>query len=97
MPNFAGGTHCKVMTAVQLNTMNTELWQGIGSLADSESMMARLTRYVKRLVKERKEDPTLVSKEDFFRSLDEGEEQYRQGKSHTISTPEQLKEFLASL
>ena len=84
------------MTAVQLNAMNRELWQGIGSLADDESMMARLTRYVKRLIKE-KEDTALVSKADFFRSLDEGEEQYRQGRTHTISTPQQLQDFLNSL
>ncbi len=29
------------MTAVQLNTMNTELWQSIGAIADSEPLMRR--------------------------------------------------------
>ena len=42
-----------VMTAVQLNAMNTELWQSIGAIADSELLMKRLTRYAKKLVKER--------------------------------------------
>ena len=55
------------MTAVQLNTMNTELWQSIGAIADSESLMKRLTRYAKKLVKEREADPTLMTKEEFFR------------------------------
>lgn len=27
------------MTAAQLNAMNTQLWQGIGAIADSESLM----------------------------------------------------------
>ena len=85
------------MTATQLNTMNTELWQSIGAIADSEPLMRRLTRYAKKLLKEREADPTLLTKEEFLRSLDEGEEQYRQGKTHTISSPEQLREFLASL
>jgi hypothetical protein len=31
------------MTAVQLNAMNTELWQGIEAIADSEPLMKRLT------------------------------------------------------
>lgn len=50
------------MTAVQLNAMNTELWQSIGAIADSEPLMKRLTRYAKKLVKE-KNDPTLMSKD----------------------------------
>ena len=53
------------MTAAQLNAMNTELWQSIGTIADSEPLMKRLTRYAKKLVKE-KQDPTLMSKEEFF-------------------------------
>ena len=39
------------MTAVQLNAMNTQLWQNIGAIADDESLMKRLSRYVARLVK----------------------------------------------
>ena len=31
-----------IMTAVQLNAMNTELWQSIGAIADSEQLMKRL-------------------------------------------------------
>ena len=49
------------MTAVQLNAMNTELWQSIGAIADSDSLMKRLTRYAKKLVKERKADPYEIS------------------------------------
>lgn len=57
------------MTEVQLNTMNTELWQSIGAIADSEPLMKRLTRYAKKLVKERESDPTLMSKEEYFKIL----------------------------
>ena len=53
------------MTSVQLNAMHTELWQSIGAIADSETLMKRLTRYAKRLVKERN-DLTLMSEEEFF-------------------------------
>jgi len=45
--------------------MHTELWQSIGAIADSETLMKRLTRYAKRLVKE-KNDLTLMSEEEFF-------------------------------
>lgn len=85
------------MTAVQLNAMNTELWQGIGAIADSEPLMKRLTKYVRKLVKEREADPTLMTKEEFFASLDRGEEAFRQGKTHRINSVEELNIFLSSL
>lgn len=62
------------MTAVQLNAMNTELWQSIGAIADSEPLMKRLTRYAKKLVKEKK-DSTLMTKDEFFAKLDRAEKQ----------------------
>ena len=56
------------MTAGQLKTMNTELWQSIGAIADNETLMKRLTRYAKKLAKE-KED-TLLTRDEFFARLD---------------------------
>jgi len=80
------------MTAVQLNTMNTELWQSIGAIADSEPLMRRLTRYAKKLAKE-KEDPTLMTKEEFFRMLDEAEK----GPSKRFDSVEELDKYIRSL
>ena len=80
------------MTAVQLNTMNTELWQSIGAIADSEPLMKRLTRYAKKLVKE-KNDPTLMSKEEFFNMLDEAEK----GPSRRFDSVEELDRYIKSL
>ncbi len=56
------------MTSERQNIMNTEIWQGIGYIADSEPLMRRLARYVKKLVKEK--DPTLMTKDDFFARVD---------------------------
>ena len=81
------------MTAVQLNEMNTELWQSIGAIADSEPLMKRLTKYAKKLVKE-KEDPTLFTKEDFFANVDEALEQANQGRVHRMQPNESLDDFL---
>ena len=81
------------MTSAQLNAMNTELWQSIGAIADCEPLMKRLTRYAKKLVKE-KEDPTLMTKEEFMAKLERGEEQYRQGKTQRMHPGEDLDTFL---
>ena len=80
------------MTAVQLNAMNTELWQGIGAIADNELLMKRLTRYVKKLVKE-KDDPTLMTKEEFFAKIERAEKQ--PGKS--FASVEELDKYIRSL
>lgn len=81
------------MTAVQLNAMNTELWQSIGAIADSEPLMRRLTRYAKKLVKEREADPTLMTKEEFFAKLERAEKQ--PGKR--FDSVEELDQYIRSL
>ena len=80
------------MTAVQLNTMNTELWQSIGAIADSEPLMKRLTRYAKKLAKE-KNDPTSLTKEEFLAKIERAENQ--PGKS--FDSVEELDKYIRSL
>jgi len=80
------------MTDAQLNAMNTELWQSIGTIADSEPLMKRLTRYAKKLVKE-KQDPTLMSKEEFFAKIERAEKQ--PGKS--FASVEELDKYIRSI
>jgi hypothetical protein len=83
-----------MMTTAQQNAMNTELWQGIGYIADDETLMRRLARYVKRLAKEKSDDPTLMTKEEFFAKLEKGEEEYLQGKYYEMLPGESLDDFL---
>ena len=80
------------MTAIQLNAMNTELWQSIGAIADSESLMKRLTKYVRKLVKE-KNDPTEYSREEFFAMLDDA----KKGSSKRFDNVEELDRYIRSL
>lgn len=81
------------MTAVQINAMNTELWQSIGAIADNELLMKRLTRYAKKLLKEREADPTLMTKEEFFAKVDRAEKQ--PGKS--FASVEELDKYIRAL
>ena len=81
------------MTAAQLNAMNTELWQSIGAIADSEPLMRRLTRYAKKLFKEREADPTLMTKEEFFNKIERAEKQ--PGKS--FASVEELDKYIRAL
>ncbi len=81
------------MTAVQLNAMNTQLWQNIGAIADDESLMKRLSRYVARLVKA-KDDPTLMTKEEFYAKIEKGEEDYKQGRCTRLLPGESVTDML---
>lgn len=77
------------MTAAQLKAMNTELWQSIGSIADDENLMRRLTRYAKKLSKE-KNDPTLFSKEEFLARIDEA----KNGPSYELQEGETIADLI---
>ena len=85
-----------MMTAAQQNTLNTELWQSIGAIADNDALMRRLTRYAKRLAKE-KEDPTLMTKEEFFARVDEAKKEYENGMFKSFSNLDEMNAWLNSL
>ena len=82
------------MTTAQLNA---EIMQNLSILADSEDMMTRVAKYLRKLVKEKKADPTLMSKEEFFAKLDKAEESIEQGKGKTFTHPSEMNAWLNSL
>lgn len=59
------------MTAEQLNA---QIWRDMSILADSESMMKRVAKYLHKLVAE-KEDSTLMTEEEFFAKIERAEKQ----------------------
>ena len=76
--------------------MNAELFRAMSEIADDETMMAKVLKYVKKLAA-KKADPTLMTKEEFFAKVDKSLEQARQGRVHRIESKEELGQFLNSL
>ena len=74
------------MTTLQLNA---ELFRAMGEIADDETLMTKLLKYVKRLAA-KKADPTLMTKEEFFRRIDEA----KKGPSYRMLPNEDLTTFL---
>ena len=74
------------MTALQ---MNAELYRAMGVIADDETLMAKVLKYVKRLAA-KKEDPTLMTKEEFFARVDEA----KKGSTYRMQPNENLSTFL---
>lgn len=85
------------MTAVQMNTLNAQIWRDMGILADSETMLKRVAKYLSKLVAEKETDATLLSKEEFFRRVDEGREQIRRGECIQFSDHDEMTKWLNSL
>ena len=69
--------------------MNAELYRAMGVIADDETLMAKVLKYVKRLAA-KKEDPTLMTKEEFFARVDEA----KKGPTYRMQPNENLSTFL---
>ena len=77
------------MTALQLNA---QIWHDMSLLADSEPMMKRVAKYLSKLVKE-KEDPTLMTTDEFYAKIEKAEKDFREGKTYAMLPGEGFKEF----
>lgn len=77
------------MTTLQ---MNAELFRTIGEIADDETLMAKVLKYVKKLAAQ-KNDPTRMTKEEFFRRVDEA----KKGPSMRFDSVEDLDKYIRSL
>ena len=75
------------MTALQLNA---EIYRNMGIIAEDESMLERVAKYVRKLAKQMTEDPTCMTKEEFFARIDEAEK----GPGHRMLPDEDLTAFL---
>ena len=83
-----------IMTTSQ---QTAEILQNLSVLAENEDMMKRVAKYLRKLVKQKQADPTLMSKEEFFEKLDKAEESIEQGKGKTFTHPSEMNAWLNSL
>lgn len=75
-----------MMTAVQINA---ELFRTMGEIADDEGLMLKLLKYAKKLAA-KKNDPTLMTKEEFFARVDEA----KKGPVYKLMPGETLDDLL---
>ena len=78
--------------------MNAEIFRNLSILAESEEMLARAAKYLRKLAKEQqKADSAKMSKEEFFQKLDKAEEDIAQGKGKTFTNPDEMNTWLNAL
>ena len=78
------------MTAVQLNA---EVLRAMSEIADDEALMSKLLKYIKKL-SAKKEDPTLMTKDEFFAKIERAEQQIARGEGMRMLPDEDLTAFL---
>ena len=75
------------MTTMQ---MNTAIFRELSQMQNDEVLLGRALKSLRRVRRERKKefaaDPTLMTKEEFFRRIDEAAAQYERGE-YTVLLP----------
>ena len=80
-----------IMTALQLNA---DIYQNLAILSQDESMLEKAAKSLRRLVNKMTEDPTCMTKEEFFARVDRAEQQYARGEYTTQLPGESLEDML---
>ena len=78
------------MTALELNA---ELLLNMSIIAEDENLLKRAAKYLRKLVAE-KEDPTLMTKEEFFAKIERAEREIAEGKGIKMLPNETLDDLL---
>jgi C4-type Zn-finger protein len=75
------------MTALQINA---QVLRELSIIAEDEGLMKKALKALKRLAAQKKEDPTLMTKEEFFNRVDEA----KKGRAVAMLPNENLTQFL---
>jgi len=78
------------MTAAQTGALNAEILRNLGTLAESETMLNRVAKYLRKLVKESEADSTLMTKEEFFARVDEA----KKGPTYELKDGETIEDLI---
>ena len=87
-----------IMKNLPHSALNADILRNLGVLADSEDMLTRVAKYLRKLVKEQqKADDTLMSKEAFFEKLEKAENSIEEGKGKSFTNKSDMNAWLNSL
>ena len=76
-------------------TLNADFLRDLSIVAEDENLLSKAVKYIRKLAA-KKEDPTLMTKEEFFARVDKSKAQYERGEYTRINSYEELNAFLNS-
>ena len=59
------------MSTLQLGALNAEILRNLGIVAEDEGALQRVAKYLRRVARELTSDPTEMTREEFFKRVDE--------------------------
>lgn len=77
--------------------ISAEIFRNLDVLAESENMLPRVAKYLRRLVKEQQADAALMSKEDFYGKIEKAERSIAEGKGRTFTHPDEMNAWLNAM
>ena len=77
--------------------MNAEILRNLGTLAEDESMLKRVAKYLRKLVAEKEADSTEMSREEFFARVEKAEKDIDEGMGITFTNRDDMNAWLNSL
>ena len=79
-----------------MNTLqlDADILRNLGIIAKDETMLDKVAKYLRRLAKQMTDDPTRMTKEEFFARVDEARNDIREGRGVKMLPNESLDEFL---
>lgn len=79
------------MNTVQLDV---DILRNLCVIAKDETMLDKVAKYLRRVAKQMTDDSTCMTKEDYFRRLDEAENEYKKGNYYEMLPGESLDHML---
>ena len=79
------------MTITQLDA---DIFRNLGIIAEDENMLGKVAKYLRRVVKQMTDDPTCMTKEEFFARIEKAEQQYARGEYTTQLPGETVEDML---
>ena len=74
-------------------SLNADFLRDLSVVAEDENLLSKAIKYIRKLAS-KKEDPTLMTKEEFFARVDEAKAQYERGEAHMMLPNEDLTSYL---
>jgi hypothetical protein len=82
------------MSTLQLNA---EILRNMSIIAEDETLLNRVAKYLRKLVSEKQADPAEMTREEFVARIEKAEKQIEEGKGTTFNNREEMNAWLNSL
>ena len=80
-----------------ISELNAEVLRNLSIVAEDENMLKRLAKYLRRMVAEKQNDPTLMTEEEFFARVDEAKQEIAAGKGRSFASLTDLDKHIRAL